>query len=79
MVEKLLPHLSKRQEEKEVVCEILEPDIPRIRREDPLSDGVYQHPRMLGPAGWLEVQFLLVDDNPQVLTELKELLMMLEE
>ena len=47
----LLPHpRRRRQKEKELVRKIWEPDSPRVCWIHPLSDGVYQHPKILSPA-----------------------------
>ena len=66
------------KEEKETVHQIPESDNVRAYQKDPLSDDVYQHPEILSPAGWLEVRLLPINNNSQVLTELKELLLMMK-
>ena len=48
VAKQLLPSL---QEEKKLVCQILKPDNPRVHQEDPLSDGVFQYPKILSRAG----------------------------
>ena len=47
-----------------------------VRQVDPLSDGVYQHSKILSPGGWLKIWLLSIDHNPLVLTQLEQLVLM---
>ena len=51
---------------KKFVCHLMEFDNVKVCHTDPLSNGVYQYFEILHPAGWLGVQFLPTDPNPQV-------------
>ena len=58
------------QGRQEVVRHFPESDNPGICRIKLHLNGVYQHLKILSLDGWVEVWILLIDDHPQIFTEI---------